>query len=111
MPAGARASCWRCRNPLERTAGRSIQAALACSASGLALLLPANLMTLLTVQMPVGTRSSQLWDSIAWLWGHQWVLLAMFTAYVVVIPLLRSHSGPAPRSLAARPVTRCPIGG
>src|SRR3954447_19170750 len=41
------ALCWRCREPLERAAGRNMAAALACMAAGFLLLFPANLLPLL----------------------------------------------------------------
>src|SRR5690348_10337657 len=41
------ALCWRCREPLERAAGRNAAAALACMAAGFLLLFPANLLPLL----------------------------------------------------------------
>lgn len=52
--------CRRCDKVLERTAGRSLDAALALAAATFILWFPANLGTLLTIQVLGIERSSRL---------------------------------------------------
>ncbi len=59
-PARGRLECWRCGRVLESTSGRSLDAALACALATLLLLLPANLMPLMTVHVAGITASTHL---------------------------------------------------
>lgn len=90
LPARAAAVCLLCHNDLERTSGRSITAALACSIATLLLLLPANTLPLL--QMTVLSFHSQnvIAVGIGQLWQHGWIFLAGLSAiYVVGLPFVR----------------------
>lgn len=90
LPARTTACCSTCDNPLERTGGRSIQAALACACATLILLLPANLFPFLTVSMLGMTRVSRIGSGVISLWTHQWVLVAVLVAtFAVLLPFVR----------------------
>jgi paraquat-inducible protein A len=79
-----------CQNRLERSSGRSIDAALACSLSTLLLLIPANLLPLMTVSMLGVTRASRAPSGILTLWHGQWVIVALLiAAFVFVLPFVR----------------------
>lgn len=87
---GSAALCSTCERPLERTAGRSIVAALAFSASTLVLLFPANLLPLMRVSILGMSDESHIWSGVAALWNHQWVIIAVLVAaFVVILPILR----------------------
>lgn len=73
---GVTVKCWRCRAVLERTAGRSIDAALACSIAALLLLVPANVFPLLSLSVIGIYRQSHLASGAALLWSHGWAILA-----------------------------------
>ena len=84
------AICPTCTCRLERTNGRSIAAALACSFATLALLFPANLLPLMRVSMLGMTRQSRLASGVIMMWGHQWVIVAiLIAAFAVVLPFAR----------------------
>ncbi len=90
LPAGTMAFCSVCENPLERTSGRSIQAAFACALSTFILLFPANLLPVLTVSMLGMTRVSRVGSGVVSLWTHHWVLVALLVAaFAVVLPFVR----------------------
>jgi paraquat-inducible protein A len=84
------AVCIRCRSDLEKTNGRSIGAALACSLATLLLLVPVNVRPLLRVDL-FGMHSQNITAAgIAQLWGHGWIWLAGLSAlFVIVLPFLR----------------------
>jgi paraquat-inducible protein A len=84
------AVCIRCRSDLEKTSGRSIGAALACSLATLLLLVPVNVLPLLRVDM-FGMHSQNVTAvGVAELWGRGWVLLAGLSAlFVILFPFLR----------------------
>jgi paraquat-inducible protein A len=84
------AVCIRCRSDLEKTNGRSIGAALACSFATLLLLVPVNVLPLLRVDL-FGMHSENITAAgIAQLWGHGWVWLAGLSAlFVILFPFLR----------------------
>ncbi len=83
-------SCVNCRSELERTTGRSLDAALACSASTFLLLFPANLLPFLTTSVLGASRHSRLGSSAAAMWGDGWAPLAVVIAlFVIVLPFLR----------------------
>ncbi|HJS91693.1 MAG TPA: paraquat-inducible protein A [Steroidobacteraceae bacterium] len=87
---GAIAICPTCDNRLERTNGRSINAALACASATFVLLFPANLAPLMRVSMLGMTRESRLGTGVLTLWQHQWVIVAMLVAaFAVILPFIR----------------------
>ncbi len=54
---------------LERTSGRSVDGALACALATLLLLIPANLMTLMTIHAPAGlVATTRLYSGIERMW-------------------------------------------
>jgi paraquat-inducible protein A len=89
-PAGAVLACGACGAVVERTAGRSLDAALACAATTLILLIPGNLAPLLTTAAVGTSRTSHLYSSATAMWrdGQPWVGIAVFL-FLVVAPLLR----------------------
>jgi paraquat-inducible protein A len=87
---GAAALCPTCANWLERTSGRSIAAALACSISTWVLLIPACTLPLMSVSLLGVTLDSRLWSSVADLWNAQWVIVAAVVAlFVIALPFVR----------------------
>lgn len=83
-------ACVTCRSPLERSGGRSLAAALACSSATLLLLLPANLQTLLTTNALGDSRHSHLASTAGSLMTNDWPLLAMVVLLcVVILPIVR----------------------
>jgi paraquat-inducible protein A len=84
------AVCIRCQSDLEKTTGRSIGAALACSLATFLLLVPVNVAPLLRVDI-FGMHSQNITAAgIAQLWGRGWILLAGLSAlFVIVFPFLR----------------------
>jgi paraquat-inducible protein A len=87
---GAAALCSSCRAWLENTNGRNATFALACSLTTFLLLLPANLLPLLSVSVLGMRRTSHLWSGVPHLWSHHWVILAPLVAlFAVLLPLLR----------------------
>lgn len=89
-PSGSTATCPVCLHKLERTNGRSIAAALACSTATFVLLFPANLLPLLSVSILGLHRQSRLISSVTALWHGHWVIVAVLVlAFVVVLPFLR----------------------
>ncbi len=87
---GIAAVCPACANWLERTSGRSISAALACSLATFVLLFPANLLPLMSVSILGMTRESLLFSGVISLWNGQWVIVAaLVAAFVVVLPFVR----------------------
>lgn len=88
--AGDKAFCRVCGYTFERTSGRSIPAAFALSSSTLILLLPANVLPLLSVSLLGTTHVSHLASGVISLWQHQWVVLAVLVAaFAVVLPFVR----------------------
>lgn len=84
------AVCIRCQSDLEKTNGRSIGAALACSLAALLLLVPVNVLPLLRVDI-FGMHSQNVTAAgVAQLWGRGWILLAGLSAlFVILLPFLR----------------------
>jgi len=84
------AVCIRCQTELEKTSGRSIGAALACSLATLLLLVPLNVLPLLRVDI-FGMHSQNITAAgVAQLWGRGWVWLAgLSMLFVIVFPFLR----------------------
>jgi len=90
LQPGIAAVCPTCANWLERTSGRSVAAALACSLATLVLLLPANLLPLMSVSLLGMTRESRIFSGVTSLWDGQWVIVAVLVAaFVVVLPFVR----------------------
>lgn len=88
--ANHKISCCRCRTPLAHCAGKSIEAALACSLAILVLLIPAMAEPFLTTTAFGASRTSVLPMSAAVLWREGWPLLAAAVClFVMVFPLLR----------------------
>ncbi|VXC92920.1 Paraquat-inducible protein A [Burkholderia sp. 8Y] len=84
------ARCRVCRYPLARRSGRSIVAALACASATFVLLFPANLGTLMFVELLGGTRSSLLVSGIVAMWREGWLILAVLLgAFGIVLPFVR----------------------
>ncbi len=89
-PAAGLVRCVDCRSVLERTHGRSLRAALACAASALLLLVPANLAPFLTTSVLGVSRQSVLASSAVAMQKDGWPLLALLIfLFVVVAPFAR----------------------
>ena len=84
------AVCARCEADLEKTNGRSIGAALACSLATFFLLVPVNVAPLLRMDL-FGMHSQNITAAgVAQLWQRGWVWLAGLSAlFVIVFPFLR----------------------
>ena len=84
------AVCIRCQSDLEKTNGRSLGAALACSLATFLLLVPVNVAPLLRVDI-FGMHSQNITAAgVAQLWGRGWILLAGLSAlFVIILPFLR----------------------
>ena len=84
------AVCIRCRTDLEKTTGRSLGAALACSLATLLLLVPVNVAPLLRVDI-FGMHSENITAAgVAQLWERGWILLAGLSGlFIVILPFLR----------------------
>ena len=82
--------CATCRSTLERSGGRSLSAALACSSATFLLLIPANLQTLLTSNALGVSRHSVLASTADSALKGGWPLLALVVLLcVVVLPIVR----------------------
>ena len=85
------AECLRCGKALERAAGRSAGAALACISAGLILLVPGNLWPVMRSSLYGPWREARVFDGAVAFWNDGWPVMALFVAgFVVVLPLLRS---------------------
>ncbi len=108
-PARGHIECRRCGDVLERTTGRSVDRALACALATLLLLLPANFLSLLTVNAPAGlVATTRLFSGIQQIWLQGWPLMATVCALegvflpfarfgllaAVLIAVKRRHHGP-----------------
>lgn len=83
-------SCVTCRSTLERTHGRSVTAALACSAATLILLLPGNLATFLTTNALGISRHSVVASAATAMLKDGWPFLALVIfLFAVAFPLIR----------------------
>lgn len=82
--------CPVCLHALQRSAGRSVTAALACALTTFALLWPANLLPMMSVRMLSMRTQSGIFTSVQALWNGQWVVVAVLTAlFVMVLPFVR----------------------
>lgn len=85
-----RIECERCQAPLERTAGRSTDAALACAVTICILLFPANLLPLLRVSILGVVNHSIIASGVAGPWRQGWPLVACVVGLeIVILPFLR----------------------
>jgi paraquat-inducible protein A len=90
LPPRSRAVCRVCRTDLEKTSGRSITAALACSLGTFLLLFPSNILPLLSVDAFGMHVQNSIDGGIADLWSRQWLLISGCTAlFVVCFPFAR----------------------
>lgn len=90
LPPRSTAVCLRCESNLEKTSGRSITAALACSLGTLLLLFPSNILPLLRVNVVGMQAETSIADGISALWDHDWVVIAGASAVLVIgLPFLR----------------------
>lgn len=87
MPPRSTAVCIRCEGDLEKTAGRSINATLACSLATLVLLIPTNILPIVRIDVFGMHAESTIAIGIWRLLQHQWLLLAGLSAlFVIVLP-------------------------
>jgi paraquat-inducible protein A len=85
-----RTKCLRCGRVLERTAGRSLNAALALSFTTFLLWFPANFETLMTMRFAGIERSSRLGSGVIEMWHEGWPLLAVVVGLQgVILPFFR----------------------
>jgi paraquat-inducible protein A len=90
LPPRSRAVCRICRTDLEKTSGRSITAALACSLGTFLLLFPSNILPLLSVDAFGMHVQNSIDGGIAELWSRQWLMISACTAlFVVWFPFVR----------------------
>ena len=90
-PIGSgRLRCWRCKCPLEHATGRPPGAALACALATLILLIPANLMQVMSLSQYGFASRIYLGTGISTIWSQRWPLVAAVVLLeVVVLPLFR----------------------
>ena len=89
LPPRSTAVCGLCKSALEKTAGRSITAALACASATLLLLVPANVLPLLTVDLFGMHAQNIIGEGVATLWSRQWVVISGCTAiFVIGLPFI-----------------------
>jgi paraquat-inducible protein A len=90
LPPRSTALCIRCQGSLEKTSGRSIVAALACSLATFLLLFPVNILPLLRVDLFGMHSDNVIAAGVFQLWDRGWILLAGLSAiFVVFLPFLR----------------------
>ena len=84
------AVCPRCEGRLERVSARSINASLACALTGLLLLFPGNLLTLLQLRLGGSVVQIKLASGIPQLAYQGWPLLAALVCVAaIVLPFVR----------------------
>src|ERR1700693_1588410 len=82
--------CSRCKTQLEHSAGKSLNATLACSAAIMLLLIPAWTAPFLTASSLGATRTSFLPMSVSVVWRDGSPLLALIVClFVLTFPLIR----------------------
>lgn len=90
LPPRSKAVCRLCDGDLEKTSGRSISAALACSLATFLLLMPSNSLRFLRVDVFGMKGENVIGGGVLTLWNHGWVIVAGFTAvYVLILPFFR----------------------
>jgi paraquat-inducible protein A len=83
-------SCSRCKTQLEHSAGKSLDASLACSVAIMLLLIPAWTAAFLTASTLGATRTSYLPMSVSVVWQEGSPLLALCVLlFVLMFPLIR----------------------
>lgn len=83
-------TCSRCSTQLEHSAGKSLNAALACSAAIMLLLIPAWTAPFMTASALGATRTSYLPMSVSVVWSDGSPLLALIVfLFVLTFPLVR----------------------
>lgn len=91
MPRHGVAECRRCRRLLARAGKRSLTVSLAWSSAMLMLLIPANLLPIMSASFRGETRMCHLFDAVGALWQDRWPALAMmFIGFVIVLPIVRA---------------------
>jgi len=87
---GGLVECRRCGSTLERSNGRSLDAALAFAIATLLLLFPANLLPLMSVSFLGTEHASQLGAGVVIMWQQHFMLIAtVVAAQAVVLPFFR----------------------
>jgi paraquat-inducible protein A len=82
--------CFRCRAVLERSAGRPRDGALACALATLLLLIPANLMALMSLDQFGFHSQAKLFGGVAAIWREGWPVVATSVCLAaVVLPFFR----------------------
>lgn len=90
LPRRSTAVCRLCQRDLEKTSGRSVTAALACSLGTFLLLFPSNILPLLRVDVFGMHTQNVVGRGIAGLWDFRWFLIAgLSAAFVIAIPFVR----------------------
>lgn len=90
LPPRSTAVCVRCEGNLEKTTGRSVTAALACSLSTFLLLFPVNVLPLLRMNIFSMQGQNVIMAGVIHLWSHRWIFLAgLSAAFVVILPFIR----------------------
>ncbi|HEY6430425.1 MAG TPA: paraquat-inducible protein A [Acetobacteraceae bacterium] len=85
-----RLECVRCGRVLENRTGRSLDGALACAIAVLLLLIPANTMTLMSVNLGPVTSSTVLASGLSVAWAQRWPLVSIVLALeAIILPFLR----------------------
>ena len=88
--AAGRLQCWRCRSTLERATGRPPGAAFAFALTTLVLLVPANLMLLMSMDRSGFSAQMHLASGIVTIWHQEWPVVAVVVALeAVILPFLR----------------------
>ena len=84
--------CWRCESVLEYSnKWRSLELSLACAASAFLLLIPANLLTVLSIYGPGGLSvTTHIMSGVFTIWAQHWPLLAIACVLLtIVLPFFR----------------------
>lgn len=90
LPPQSTAACRLCETDLEKTTGRSVSVALACSASTFLLLFPVNLLPLIRIDIFGMHGTNVIAGGIRGLFQHGWILLPAISAVLVVgLPFFR----------------------
>ncbi len=82
--------CWQCRGTLERASHRPRGLAFCCALATLILLVPANLMTLLSISKAGFHAHTTLASGVATIWRQDWPAVAIVVALTaIILPFLR----------------------
>lgn len=88
--SSGRLQCWQCHCPLERATGRAVGTAFACALTTLVLLIPANLMLLMSVSKAGLGGKMHLASGVGTIWHQEWPIVAVVIALeVVIFPFVR----------------------